>query len=164
MSQHFWTFQHLSEVTCSQAPLFVKVHVKSIAPDISRYPKIGVFKICCFLVVAFSFWISPGFNKGTEFCGFLRQCESGNGHLPESLRYGVSLMLVPHVSSLVELFLGWGRCFSFTVLVPLVCFFCFGFREFQKSYRLSHDHFHLNTSPISICITNGWSAEASSHG
>ena len=68
---------------------------------------------------------------------------------PESLRYGVSLMLVPHVSSLIELFLGWGRCRNGLFFVPVVFLFpdLFGCREFRIHSFLLHDHF-----PYDPCI------------
>jgi len=122
---------------------------------------------CCGLI---SFWISPGFSKGTEFCGFLRQWESGNGHPP-----WITEVRCESDAGATRVLLGWVVSW-FAWLGSLFFIYCFSsplkknniflFRVSWVSEKLPSLtlSFHLNTSPISICITNGWRAEASSHG
>ena len=136
-------FQHLSEVTCCQVPLITKIRVKSIVWGISRYLKISEDTILpnvlfspMFLLLLPCYSQFPQASTRAPFIMCLKR-------RPESLRYGVSLMLVPHVSSLIELFLGWGRCRNGLLFVPVLFLFpdLFGCREFQIHSHLLHDHF-----------------------
>ena len=121
---------------------------------------------CCLSILIFP-------HKGLHWMMWNRRWESLDVAL--LMRYGVSLILVPHVSSLIELFLAgvvveiglfYFLFVFFRVFLGYASVFLFfwGVGEFHQWFGLSkilEVSFHLNTSPS--FNLNQWRDEGSNH-